>query len=241
VIFPATPGLGWCAWTRAGVSRLSGFSAQGRIPPAPPDTIGAEVALLPMDYHPQNFCFNAAGDQLASVHWSLGTAPIKIKERIRLTVVCLWGRTADGQWREVARTPWPGAYDCFTSGRQFFVAVDDPVTPAVQLVELKSKTVILSVPLPPDKQLVAPVALSPDGKLLVVETPAPTDPSHCVLDIWDWAAGRCLQHLEPGVSGLSPVTFSPDGKYLACDCEEKWSSTRWTASSVSASSMRPSM
>jgi eukaryotic-like serine/threonine-protein kinase len=183
---------------------------------------GTEIARLLTDYHAQSFCFNAAGDQLASVHWSFGKAPkTQLREVLRRAVVCVWGRTADGRWRQVERTLWPGAYDCSTSDGQFFVAVDDPVAQVVKLVELKSKTAVLSVPLPREKQWVAPVALSPDGKLFVVEMPELTDPINCVLDVWDRAAGRRVQRLEPGLSGLSPVIFSPDGKYLSCYSEEK--------------------
>jgi WD40 repeat protein len=99
--------------------------------------------------------------------------------------------------------------------------VDDPATPAVRLIELKSRTAVLTVPLPREMQKWAAVALSPDGKLFVVETVEPAQPSISVLDIWDWAAGRRVQRLEPRLSGLNSVIFSRDGKYLSCESETK--------------------
>ena len=180
---------------------------------------GTEVARLHMDHRAQSYCFNAAGDQFASVHGSPGTAPMR--KLFQQAVVCVWGRAADGRWREVERTPWPGAYECFASDKQFFVAVDDPAAPAVRLIELKSRTTVLTVPLPSEMQKWAAVALSPDGKLFVVETVEPAEPSISVLEIWDWATGRCVQRLEPRLAGLNTVIFSRDGKYVSCESEAK--------------------
>jgi len=179
---------------------------------------GTEVARLRMDYPARRHSFNASGDQLASVHVPTGEAPFR--ELIQRSVVCVWGRTADGRWRQIERTPMPGAYECFASDRQFFVAVDDPAAPAVRLIELKSKTALLTVPLPREMQKWAAVALTPDGKLLIVETVKPAEPAICVLDVWDWAAGRRVQRLEPRVSGVSPIIFSRDGKYFCCVSDE---------------------
>ncbi|MHC1766228.1 MAG: WD40 repeat domain-containing serine/threonine protein kinase [Verrucomicrobiia bacterium] len=179
---------------------------------------GTEVARLQMDYPAHRHCFNASGDQLVSVHVPTGKAPFK--ELIQGSVVCVWGRTADGRWRQVERTPMPGAYECFASDRQFFVGVDDPAAPAVRLIEMKSKTAVLIVPLPREMQKWAAVALSPDGKFFIVETVEPVEPGISVLDVWDLAAGRRVQRLEPRVSGVSPIIFSRDGKYFCCVSDE---------------------
>jgi len=180
---------------------------------------GTEVARLRMDYPAWRHCFNASGDQIASVH-APDTGAATVRDLVRRSVVCVWGRTVDGRWREVERTPMPGAYECFASDRQFFVAVDDATAPAVRLIELKSKTAVLTVPLPREMQKSAAVALSPDSKFFIVETVEPTEPSISVLDVWDRAEGRRVQRLEPRVSGVNPIIFSRDGKYFCCVSDE---------------------
>ena len=67
------------------------------------------------------------------------------------------------------------------------MAVDDPAAPAVRLIELKSKTAVVTVPLPREMQKWAAVALSPDGKLFVVETVERAEPSISVLE--DYCSG----------------------------------------------------
>jgi len=113
-----------------------------------------------------------------------------------------------------------GAYECFASDRQFFVAVDDPTAPAVRLIELKNKTVVLTVSLPREMPKEAEVALSPDGKFFIVETVEPAEPSISVLDVWDLTEGRRIQRLEPRLSGVRPIIFSRDGKYFCCVSDE---------------------
>jgi len=216
--FPSNTTVGMVRLDRSGRLAAFGLSDSSLLLREMPS--GTEVARLPMDHRAQSYCFNAAGDQLASVHGSPGTEPLRVL--FQRAVVCLWGRAADGRWREVERTPWPGAYQCFASDKEFLVVVDDPATPAVRLIELKSRTAVLTVPLPREMQKWAAVALSPDGKLFVVETVEPAQPSISVLDIWDWASGRRVQRLVgPRLSGRIRIIFSRDGKYLSCDSEDK--------------------
>jgi len=202
------------SWSLAAISFNDGTLLLRQMPS------GTEIARLKMDYPAWWHCFNAAGDQIASVHTPIAGASTR-REILQRAVVCVWGRTAEGRWRQVERTPMPGAYECFASDGRFFVAVDDPAVPAVRLIELKSKTPVLTVPLPREMPKEAQVALSPDGKLLIVETVEPAEPSISVLDIWEWAAGHRVRRLEPRVSGVSVIIFSRDGKYFCCVSEEK--------------------
>jgi WD40 repeat protein/predicted Ser/Thr protein kinase len=180
---------------------------------------GAQVAQLKGVGHPAAaHCFNAAADQLVSVHWPYGSA--SIRERRQQSVVCLWGRADDGRWREVERTPLPGAFNCFASGKEFFVAVDEPAVPAFRVIELKHKTTVHRIPLPQQMDRVPAVALSPDGRFLVVETLEPPEFTVSVLDVWDWATKRRVQRLEPRVSEVNTISFSYDGKLLACTSDD---------------------
>jgi WD40 repeat protein len=141
---------------------------------------------------------------------------LRERERIQQSVVCLWGRADDGRWREVERTPLPGAFNCFASGKEFFVAVDDPAVPTFRVIELKNKTTVHRLPLPQEMDIMPAVALSPDGRFLVVETVEPPALSGSVLDVWDWATKRRVQRLEPRVARVNLIDFSYDEKFVFC-------------------------
>jgi WD40 repeat protein len=176
---------------------------------------GAQVAHLKGEGHRARVhCFNAAADQLVSVHYPIGSA--SARERIQQSVVCLWGRANDGRWREIERTLLPGAFNCFASGNEFFVTVDEPAVPAFRVIELKNKTTVHRIPTSQPMDRVPAVALSPEGRFLVVETVEPPELTVSVLDVWDWATKRRVQRLEPRVAGVNLINFSYDGKLLAC-------------------------
>ncbi|MHC1766224.1 MAG: WD40 repeat domain-containing serine/threonine protein kinase [Verrucomicrobiia bacterium] len=181
---------------------------------------GAQVAHLKgVEHRARVHCFNAAADQLISVHWPIGSA--SVRERIQQSVVCLWGRANDGRWREVERTPLTGAFNSFASGNDFFVMVDEPAVPAFRVIEMKNKTTVHRIPLPQGMDRVPAVAFSPDGRFLVVETAEPPELAVSVLDVWDWATMRRVQRLEPRVTGVNLINFSYDGKLLACTANDR--------------------
>ena len=179
---------------------------------------GTEVARLQMDHPAGRYCFNAAGDQLASVHVADRHGTVKgAPSAVRGL------RLGSDRRRPLARgraDSDAGGLRMLRLGQAVLRGGGRPDAPAVRLIELKSKTAVLTVPLPREMQKRAAVALSPDGKFFVVETVEPTEPSISVLDVWDWAAGRRVQRLEPRVSGVSPIIFSRDGKYFCCVSDE---------------------
>lgn len=100
------------------------------------------------------------------------------------------------------------------------MAFDEPAAPAFRVIELKSQTVVHRIPLPQQMNRLPAVAISPDGSFLVVETVEPPELTVSVLDVWDWAAKRRVQRLEPRVSQVSGINFSYDGKFVFCTSVE---------------------
>ncbi len=185
---------------------------------------GGEVAhfQLPVDLPTRSVCFNHAGDQLVFVH---------MPDRKRLetalpdATVAIHTREADGQWRETWSQPLPGALDCLSTPEGNYVTVYSEKPRSGKLVEVPGGKVLLEFEIP--QNWIPEVALSPDGRWLVVETAEPVERSSletaggleredAVLEVWDLKAGRRSARLRPRRGILRSLGFSLEGEFLMC-------------------------
>jgi len=87
---------------------------------------------------------------------------------------------------------------------EFFVTLDETAAAGLRVVDLKNKPTVLHIPRPPEMDRVPAIALSPDRKFLIVETIEPPELNSSVLEVWDWAAQRRVQQLEPRLTPAHP-------------------------------------
>jgi len=133
------------------------------------------------------------------------------------TLAFTWSRGANDAWREVARVPVPGGYECLSSRQGDYVLVQDESLHALKLIELQAPESISAVRLSHPLPSLPAVAVSPDGTFLAVESRGPSASTPSIVTLWELAGQREVRQLEPRLSSrITSIGFSPDGQYLSC-------------------------
>ncbi|MBI4664542.1 MAG: protein kinase [Verrucomicrobia bacterium] len=171
---------------------------------------GEVIARLNGEPGLQSLCFSLDGDQLVAVHHP---DVMPLRERLSAARVCAWTRSSDGRWPNVAeKTPLPGAFACLSSVKGQFVAVNNLSGHTIQLLDLKTRTVVGPIEYLKETEA-ALSALSHDNRLLALA--AYSSPTASVLEVWDLTTGKSIGRAENRLGRLCSLSFSHDGKYVA--------------------------
>jgi WD40 repeat protein len=170
---------------------------------------GQIIARLRGEPGLQSLCFSYEGDELIAVFHPVVDS---YAECLCAARICTWSRAADGRWPEAPlETVVPGAFDCLSSVKSRFLAVNNLPAHSVELLDTKTKALVHTVEYPKEWEGELVIALSVDNRLLVVGCEKAE-----AIELWDlknWKSiGRAA--IKPG--GFMSFNLSPDGKHIAC-------------------------
>jgi serine/threonine protein kinase/WD40 repeat protein len=179
---------------------------------------GKEVTQLTGGQGLKCFCFDSEGSEAVSVH---ATGDASSIPTFASAMVHRWARKPKGGWAEVEQVAVPGAYQCWGTARGLRLAVIDPASHSVRLLDAKTRNVIRRLDYTSEMKSPPAIALSPSGLLLAIEAAEPPDPTRSQLEIWDLTDPTSKQprhRISPSLGEFVSISFNADGGYLAGIC-----------------------